>query len=267
VIGIGRLGSITKIVDKIIRKDRPADCAFLAMINSASKSIKMVVQDFGPVSFPGTKIPLPGLIWPKPYLTAIAHAIWRRDVVVNIILSNAGSTPSDLGLADGAYGNGWSCVDVAAEIVKLIRKNYSGLEDDSLREKVTRNLRICFIRREKGETTYDGVKSIGLHSKHFIIDDTCFYIGSQNLYYCDLAEWGVIVDNVAKTKDVLTEYWNPLWRTSYTPNDCDMNSVMRSTNIDREYSKSKIKDHQISSRTMAGLQRGYSTIDPHFYSE
>jgi len=267
VIGVGRLGAIAKVVHKILRKDRPADCAFLAMINSSTKSIKMVVQDFGPVSFPGTKIPLPGLIWPEPYLTAIAHAIWRRGVVVNIILSNAGSTPSNLGLADGTYGNGWSCVDVAAEIVKLIRKNYSGVKADSLREKVTRNLRICFIRREKGKTTYDSKKSIGLHSKHFIIDDTCFYIGSQNLYYCDLAEWGVIIDNAAKTKDVLAEYWNPLWSTSYTPYDCDMNLVMRSITIDREYSKDKIKDRQISSRTMAGLHRGYSTYDPSFYSD
>jgi len=31
--------------------------------------------------------------------------------------------------------------------------------------------------------------TMGNHSKHFIVDDIATYIGSQNLYVCDLAEW------------------------------------------------------------------------------
>merc|ERR1712232_1211120 len=53
---------------------------------------------------------------------------------------------------------------------------------------------------------------IGNHAKFFMIDNKCFYIGSQNMYEADLAEWGLIVDDTAAAACVLTGYWNPLWR-------------------------------------------------------
>ena len=44
-------------------------------------------------------------------------------------------------------------------------------------------------------------------AKHFIIDDICCYIGSQNLYICDLAEWGVVIDDAPSVKKIKEEYW------------------------------------------------------------
>jgi len=229
VIAVGRLGAVTKIVDTNLRQNRPSDYALVAMINSAMRSIKMVLQDLGPIAFPGTKVPLPGLVWPRNYLQALAHAIWRRNVVVNIILSNPQSRPDNLQAKDGAYGNGYSCVDVAAKIVKQIQKSYPRAKTEELRKKVAKNLFISFIRRE-GKTTYEDGATIGLHSKHFIVDDTCFYVGSQNLYYSDLAEWGVIIDNAEKTADVMAEYWDPMWSSSYTPEDCDLDVLFENVN-------------------------------------
>jgi len=227
VIGVGRLGAVTKVVNKILRRNRPSDYALIAMIDSAKDSVKMVLQDLGPIAFPGTKVPLPGLIWPKNYLQALARAIWKRNAAVSIILSNPQSRPSNLQATDGAYGNGYSCEDVATQIIKQMLKMYRSADTEKMRIQVAKNLSISYIRREAGKTSYEDGATIGLHSKHFIVDDTCFYVGSQNLYYSDLAEWGVIIDNAEKTKDVMAQYWDPMWSTSNTPEDCDVDIVFK----------------------------------------
>jgi len=98
---------------------------------------------------------------------------------------------------------------------------------------VNDNLRICFIRQKQGQA-YDDGTTIALHSKHFIVDDMCCYIGSQNLYVSDLAAWGVIIDDEAQVQTMIEEYWNPMWRASYTGEDCDVDEVMDGLDIDRD---------------------------------
>jgi hypothetical protein len=44
-------------------------------------------------------------------------------------------------------------------------------------------------------------------AKYFMIDDICCYIGSQNLYKCDLAEWGVVIDDAARVQAIKEEFW------------------------------------------------------------
>ena len=181
MISMGRYGTI-------LRYARPSDDAFLAMLGSAKKIIRLALQDLGPVCIPGTKLPLPGCVWPKNYLSVLGKVIWERHVDVEIALSNPGSIPGGLGATEACYGNGWSCVDVAAEIIKTIQKQFPDAKDADLRERVTDNLRVCFIREKRGLNYADG-QTMGMHAKHFIVDDVCSYTGSQNLYVCDLAEW------------------------------------------------------------------------------
>ena len=95
------------------------------------------------------------------------------------------------------------------------------------------NLRVCFIKHGKSKKYEDG-KSIGLHSKHWIVDDVCCYIGSQNLYMCDLAEWGVVVDSETEVKKIMTDYWQPMWESSYTGDDVDVQEVMDGLDVDRD---------------------------------
>ena len=76
--------------------------------------------------------------------------------------------------------------------------------------------------------------TMGLHSKHFIVDDICTYIGSQNLYICDLAEWGVVIDGAEATTQVMEAFWNPLWEVSYRKEDCDVQAVMDGLKINRD---------------------------------
>jgi len=226
IISIGRYGSM-------VWRDRPSDDAILAMLKSAKTVIRLALQDLGPVCIPGTKTPLPGCVWPKEYLSALGQVIWQRGVDVEIALSNPGSIPAGLGATEACYGNGWSCVDVAAEIIKTIKKQFPDADDEQLREKVTDNLRVCFIRGGLGKEWPDGM-TLGMHAKHFIIDDVCAYIGSQNLYVCDLAEWGVVIDHEETTEQMLQEYWHPMWQSSYTQEDCNVQEVMDGLDIDRD---------------------------------
>merc|ERR1719221_1265230 len=92
------------------------------MLDSAQTSIKMSLQDLGPIAIPTSPArAVPGGVWPEAYLTAIGKAIYERGVNVDIVVSNPNSIPANLGPTQANYGNGWSCVDVAAEIIKTMK--------------------------------------------------------------------------------------------------------------------------------------------------
>jgi len=267
MIAVGRLGSLMGASSPILHKDRPSDDAFIAMIDSAHQIIKMTLQDLGPVCIPGTKIPLPGLKWPKPYLNALARVIWQKGVDVEIILSNPGSIPNDLSPTEACYGNGWSCVDVCAEIIKRVKKQFPFAEDDEIRKKVTDNLRVCFIRHAQGQAYADG-SSIGLHSKHFIVDDVACYIGSQNLYVCDLAEWGIMIDHAGTVQKMLEEHWDPMWKASYTQEDVDVQEVMDSLDIDRDGEDEKhVSENTKKLLANQKVSENFSSANPEFYGK
>mmetsp|Transcript_23677 Transcript_23677/g.65728 ORF Transcript_23677/g.65728 Transcript_23677/m.65728 type:complete len:591 (+) Transcript_23677:112-1884(+) len=226
VITMGRYGILLK-------NARPSDDAFVEMFKAAKSIIRFALQDIGPFCIPGTKLAVPGMRWPKEYLNAIATALWTREVDIEIVLSNPGSIPNNLPMTEAIYGNGWDCVDVAAEIIKAIKDQFPDAPDHELRQKVHENLRVCFLRCPRGGCHYSCGTSLGLHSKHFIVDDVCTYIGSQNLYVCDLAEWGVVIDSPGTVADIKKQYWDPIWKASYTTDDCDVDKVMDSLGIDR----------------------------------
>jgi hypothetical protein len=64
VIPMGRQGGL-------YWRARPSDDAFVAMLGSSKRIIRMVLQDLGPVCIPGTKLTLPGCVWPKKYLSVL----------------------------------------------------------------------------------------------------------------------------------------------------------------------------------------------------
>lgn len=232
VITIGRNPALCYGVSgTFLRKARPSDAAIVAMIGSAKKSVRMILQDFGPMTIPGMKkVTIPGGKWPKLYLNALAYVLWREDVDVEIILSNPGSTPGGLKSRGVYYGYGWSVNDVASELIKRIKKQFFFIRDVDLRRKIKEKLRICYVGHNKSRTYSDG-GNIGLHSKFFMVDDLSCYIGSQNLYICDLAEWGVIIDDLPQTEKIINEYWRPMWEGSYSADHCNLDKVMKGLKI------------------------------------
>eukprot|EP00934_Nitzschia_sp_Nitz4_P008000 Nitzschia sp. Nitz4//scaffold133_size116822//38545//40270//NITZ4_003802-RA/size116822-processed-gene-0.144-mRNA-1//-1//CDS//3329535381//7990//frame0 len=226
IITVGRYGALLK-------KARPSDDAFVAMIDAARDVIHMTLQDLGPMCVPGTKMAMPGTTWPTAYLEAMARAIWLHGVDIEIVFSNPGSFPGGSTNAEDVYGYGWSCADVASEIIKSILRQYPEASLEELRKKVVENLRICFLKSPRGGCAYKSGATLGLHAKHFIVDDVCCYTGSQNLYVCDLAEWGVVVDDEEQTRRMKAQYWDPMWKVSYTQDDCDVDAVMDGLTTDR----------------------------------
>jgi len=112
---------------------------------------------------------LPGCVWPDQYLSALGRILWTKGVDVEILLSNPNSIPGGLTPTEANYGNGWSCVDVACEIIKTIFRQFPNAQEKELRRKVEENLRVCFIRVALGTAWEDG-GTMGMHAKHFIIE-------------------------------------------------------------------------------------------------
>lgn len=220
----------------LLYKARPSDDAFVEIFNSAQEIIRMSLQDLGPVCIPGLNcVALPGMTWPESYLKALGKAIYERGVDVEIVLSNPNSRPNGLSPVEANYGNGWTCENVASEIIKAIRNQYDKIDEDQLRRMILENLRVCYLRQACGNQWQSGM-NMGNHAKFFIIDDTAYYVGSQNLYVCDLAEWGILIDDKAQTKKCMDEYWRPMWKESYEKvggADCDVENVMAGLNTDR----------------------------------
>jgi len=218
----------------------PSDSAIVAMLKSAKKSIKMSLQDLGPLAIPTALGPksIPGGVWPADYLRELATAIYTRGVDVLIILSNPNSIPADLGMMDANYGNGWTCEDTASEIVKAIKQAHPDASDDQLTGLVGVNLKVAYTRGSCGTMDWKEREKAGNHSKFFIVDDVAYYIGSQNLYIADLSEWGIIIDSEEQTQKVLSEYWNKLWQASYEDvpeekRDCSVDKVLAGLALDR----------------------------------
>ena len=259
MLTMGRYGTVLSYY-------RPSDDAFLAMFDSAQTIIRLALQDLGPVRIPNTNLTVPGCVWPHEYLKCFARALWERGVDIEIVLSNPVSIPGGLKPTEAQYGNGWTCIDVAAEVIKSIKEQFPNAEDGELRKKVEENLRVCFIKHVPG-SKYEDDMTVGLHSKHFIVDDKCTYIGSQNLYICDLAEWGVIIDHEDSVRKIMDEYWNPMWTASYTKEDCDVQEVMDSLDINRDGETSATyyispeawKQHEQAAAFQTGL--GVKTLD------
>jgi phosphatidylserine/phosphatidylglycerophosphate/cardiolipin synthase-like enzyme len=85
--------------------------------------------------------------------------------------------------------------------------------DPELLARAESNLSVLGVRTTKGEPTRN-------HAKLAVADDTTFYIGSQNLYpggmagpiWTQLAEYGYIVDDPEKARELVAQYWNPMWQ-------------------------------------------------------
>lgn len=263
MISMGRYGAM-------LPNARCSDDAIVAMFDSARKVIHLALQDLGPITLPSVPGPVavPSCVWPKVYMAALARGIWERDVHVEIAVSNPGSVPGGLKPTEALYGNGWTCDQVASAIITQIVEQFEDVDDVALRRKVLKNLRVSYVRSKQGNAWANG-GTLGMHAKHFIVDDIAYYIGSQNLYIADLAEWGVVIDNAEQTKKVMNEYWNPLWRASYNPKDCDENKVMDGLGIDRDGDDlASIDDDGVMSRLMEQAHRashGVPADSPHHH--
>jgi len=219
VISVGRQAAL---VDKVY----PADDALVVMLDSATKSIRMSLQDLGPVS--------PTYGWPKEEFEVMAKAMWEREVTIEIVLSNRNLANR----STTSYSNflrGYSIERVADKIFKPMHKLYPKVTKEVfLNEVIGKKLFISFIRHQSGTTYYQSDIEVMNHPKFIIVDDVCSYTGSQNLYKADLAEWGLIIDDADVTTKMMEDYWNPMWKASFNDCDCNKERVMECIDNDTD---------------------------------
>ena len=85
--------------------------------------------------------------------------------------------------------------------------------DVDAHELVCERFNVTGLRFSAEDTWPDG-GYISNHSKFMIADEQAFYLGSQNWYPADLAEFGLIVDDAELTAEVMAAYWEPMWEHS-----------------------------------------------------
>ena len=199
-ITAGRLGDLG---------ENAADEAILAAIGSAQHTLRFSLQDIGPIRIAGD---LSLSDWPDDVMRELAY-VMANDVDVYMALSTPSSTP---GGGSNSYGNGWTAAEVAQAMEVWFDENEWVLpEGETARDLLCEHFYVAPLRYNADESVWASGANIGNHSKFFMVDDEVFYIGSQNLYVANLAEYGVFVDDVTMTAEVREQFWDPLWENTH----------------------------------------------------
>jgi len=176
----------------------PADEAIVKLISLAQRTIRMSVQTFRLFRlFSG---------WNPQVLGAMADAL-NRGVTIYAVTSTPGAV--------GGGGDKYDADDpstVNAEIVSTMVSRL-GITQAAAEQIASQRLSIATFRYS-ADATYPGNAPIGNHAKTVIVDDSAFYIGSQNFYTCNLNEFGYIVEDAATAQSYVNLYWTPLWNWS-----------------------------------------------------
>jgi hypothetical protein len=203
VIAVGRLG--TGIQDD----GNQADAARLSLLHSAKTTLRMSLQDIGPVKVPTLGIPLAS--WPDAEIGEIAAAL-QRGVDVYIVLSDLNAVAGGLSATYASYSNGWSATDVLTHIRDYMTSHAGFPQGSALTSLLCAHLHIAPLRYST--TTWPDNVPFANHAKTIAIDEQAFYIGSQNVYPAGLQEFGYIVDDSRATSTYLASYWSKVWTSS-----------------------------------------------------
>jgi phosphatidylserine/phosphatidylglycerophosphate/cardiolipin synthase-like enzyme len=180
--------------------NEPADEAIVKLISLAQRTIRMSLQSF---QLSGGWVAR----WNPEVLGAMAEAL-SRGVTIRVVTSNPGAVAG----GDGDNYGADPPSTVNAEIVSTMVERL-GLLQDQAEQIASQRLSIATFRYS-ADPAYPGNVPISNHAKTVIVDDAAFYIGSQNMYTCDLNEFGYIVEDAATAQAYVNLYWNPLWNWS-----------------------------------------------------
>jgi len=190
VITVGRLGALG---------DNAADDAIVALVDSAQTSLRLSLQDVGPVGA--------GAAWPDAYLQALAAAI-ERGVDIQIVVTNLSARPDGLSAGSSSYSNGWTPADLVAHVGAYASAHAMHVASD-----LCSHLHVAALRQGADDTWPSGA-TFANHAKLAIADDATFYLGSQNWYPANLVELGFIVDDAAATQQLRDGYFTKAWTES-----------------------------------------------------
>jgi phosphatidylserine/phosphatidylglycerophosphate/cardiolipin synthase-like enzyme len=190
VVTVARLGTMG---------DLASDDAMVALIDSAKTQIRISQQDIGPIGA--------GAEWPEPYLRALSDAL-ARGVDIELVVSNVGATPGGLVAGSSSYSNGWTPGDVVARLA-----DYATANGTDISQSLCSHFHATSLRPGPDDAWPDGT-TFANHAKLAIVDDSAFYIGSQNWYPANLFELGYIVDDPDAARQLVDAYYSKVWASS-----------------------------------------------------
>lgn len=163
----------------------------------ARESIRISQMDFG-FHWEGVNF------WSADVVAALADVLTdpSRRIEVSLVLSEPGAKTA----AGGPYSFGTTIVDIVAEMRRVIAGR-----------PLTGRMQIAPLRLSShgDRWVHDGVDlKIINHAKVWIVDDRAFHVGSDNLYPHNLQEFGTVIESNDLARQVMTNYWEPLWRWS-----------------------------------------------------
>lgn len=192
VLGAGRFGPLESNGD-------PADAGMAAALESATDTIRIAQQDLG---FP------PGLYW-KAGMSAIAKALLANKDVYLVLTSDGAKA----GPGHTTYSTGVGLVYTGQEIQRYVVGPNPVTPD--IVNLLCRRLHLATIRFGPSYQWPDFVPFAN-HAKFFMVDDRVFYVGSENFYPADLAEYGVFIADSTAVRQMREQYWDQLWKYSKT---------------------------------------------------
>lgn len=133
------------------------------------------------------------------FIDAIATTL-NNNVEVCIITS----TFSDLIYVDSNYAHGYRSSKESSFLTQQLKTFFESKKWDT--SKIDKNLKQKYV-------SYDNKTSYFQHDKFWLVDDI-FYIGSHNIYYFNLSEFGAICENQDLINDLLINYWSPKWKNA-----------------------------------------------------
>lgn len=182
----------------------PSDEAMIELVALAQSSVRMSLQAFRLV---GVNL---SFLWINALFLEMGKAL-QRGVKFYIVLSNPNAVAGGLGPASAPY-NGDQPAAINEKML-LTLTGPLGLEAQAAAALLTQGFQVGSLRYG-AEATYPGAAPIPNHAKTFIVDNAVFYIGSQNLYACNLNEFGYLVEDETAARSYMANYWNPLWNFS-----------------------------------------------------
>lgn len=193
IVGMGRMGTLG---------DNASDEGFRLLLKSAKKTIYLAQQDiYNDIAKLGAK--------PSHALPELVDAILRG---VHVKIAQSSSTVF-LGYGMVAPEKAAKMLQEAVQKEAAARK-FVPPDDLSLGEYLCRQLEYAPFLFNSKVLKWPDNSAIGVHPKLIIIDETGFYMGSQNFYPSDLQEFGLFISDSRITRQLLEGYWDKIWANS-----------------------------------------------------
>jgi phosphatidylserine/phosphatidylglycerophosphate/cardiolipin synthase-like enzyme len=178
----------------------PGETGLRALIASAKRSVFLSQQDLLSCVYHVEAY------FDERVFAALGTKVADR-VPITIVLSDEGAKSA----GDG-YSNGKPIKDVAHTLTKVVAAQQQ-ISYSSARAMVCRDVGLAGIHNGPART-WPNRSPFANHAKVVSVDDSAFYIGSENLYPARLQEQGMIVESPAASDRLRASYLDPLWRWS-----------------------------------------------------